>query len=128
MNRRTLLTGTLVEQVEQPSSTAKAVASALDPFSGQWTDKQRKHLLHRTMFGIQLKQFEQASMMTLQEILDMLFSAQTLPSHPVAYLNTGNITAGNDWTAATYDVNQENVRLAFLQSWQISMKIGRAHV
>ena len=125
MNRRTFLTGTLVEQVEQPSSTAKAVASALDPFSGQWTDKQRKHLLHRTMFGIQLKQFEQASMMTLQEILDMLFSAQTLPSHPVAYLNTGNITAGNDWTAATYDVNQENVRLAFLQSWQISMMLNQ---
>lgn len=125
MNRRTFLTGSIPKATEYSPIEQKAVETALTPYSGEWTDKHRRHLLSRTMFGVQKKHSDQVHSLNLQEMLTLLFAPQTPPENPKAYLNTGSITAGNDWTSATYDANQEGIRLAFLQSWQIALMLNQ---
>lgn len=119
MNRRTFLKGRLLPESTNPISTFTIETVSLSPYSGEWTDEQRKHLLRRTLIGFSPEHFNQVKNLSLEQILEILLSKQALPPKPLAYLNTGSVTAGSEWTSATYDANQENVRIAFLLSWQI---------
>lgn len=119
MNRRTFLKGRLLPESTNPISTFTIETVSLSPYSGEWTDEQRKHLLRRTLIGFSPEHFNQVKNLSLEQILENLLSKQALPPKPLAYLNTGSVTAGSEWTSATYDANQENVRIAFLLSWQI---------
>ena len=101
----------------------KAQINALEKFQGTWNKETRLHLLRRTMFGCTPAEYNSVETKSLDEILDILFAGITLPEEPLAYTNSGSITAGNPWVSAAYESGSEPQRLTFLQSWQINIML-----
>lgn len=95
----------------------------LTPYAGPWDRSRAAHLVRRTMFGCTPADLEQALAGSLEQAVDGLLRDTPAPSPPEAYLKTGSVDAGQPWSSASYDANQDNVRTAFLQSWWIDLML-----
>ncbi len=119
MNRREFL---LRSPKFTPKNQAESLlAAGLEPYSGPWTFKQASHLLRRTMFGATKQDTETVLALSMSQAVDMLLAPVAAPDEPKAYVNSGGVTQGNPWTAASYEANLEGQRLAFVQSWWIDL-------
>ena len=61
----------------------------LDPFSGNWTSKEARHLLKRSSFGITQDLVDSSVSLGLTETINQLFTENTLPNPPVKYIPDG---------------------------------------
>lgn len=120
MNRRSFFKNLALSK-DSIDTPQKAQINALEKFQGTWNKETRLHLLRRTMFGCTLSDYNTIETKSLDEILDILFAGITLPEEPLAYTNSGSITAGKPWISAAYESGSEQQRLTFLQSWQINI-------
>jgi hypothetical protein len=63
--------------------------SHLDPFSGNWTSKEARHLLKRTSFGVTQSLVNEAVSLGLTETINTLFAENPLPEPPLKYVLEG---------------------------------------
>jgi uncharacterized protein (DUF1800 family) len=105
------------------TSQANTTLAGLEPYQGIWSTEAVKHLLRRTTFGYKPENLKDLSGKTMDQVLDLLLADIPAPEEPKAFLKTGSVDAGNTWVTASYDAGQENVRLAFLQSWHINLML-----
>jgi hypothetical protein len=61
----------------------------LQPFSGNWTSKEARHLLKRTSFGITQTLVNEAVSLGLIETINTLFAENPLPEPPLKYVLEG---------------------------------------
>lgn len=104
----------------------KAVlSSGLEIYSGSWEEKNKMHLLRRTLFGVtktELKTFENLS---LQESLNKLLSNSPKPVPPINNyngiddLNDPDVALGETWITAPFNEAVEGYRIASLKSWAL---------
>ena len=57
----------------------------LDPFTGNWTQTQARHLLNRTAFGVTQKMVDEALALGLENTIEKLFEVKDLPDPPLKY-------------------------------------------
>lgn len=119
MNRRDFLLRS--SKTLPPPSVQTA---GLEPYTGEWTAKQARHLLRRAMFGSTPKDVSVILKGSMSQAVDMLITPVPAPA-PIAYVNSGSVTQGQSWATAGYDSNQENARLTFLQSWWIKLMLDQ---
>jgi uncharacterized protein (DUF1800 family) len=102
-------------------------ASGLDLYTGVWGEKQKTHLLRRTLFGVTQDKFDQINTMTLSQAVDALVDAPSVnPLPPVNYYESffadpAGIPLGDTWVNAPYDpVGTANYyRFLSLQAWWV---------
>lgn len=95
----------------------------ITPYSGPWDRTRAAHLIRRTMFGVTPDDIDRALSGTPEQAVDALLGQSTPPPEPQAYLKTGSVEAGQPWSSAAYDANQDGLRTAFLQTWWIDLMI-----
>ena len=91
-------------------------------YSGEWTDKQVKHLLRRTLFGITLEDERFFTGKSLDECLDILLMPTLTPAPP-PYLDNddADVPEGTTWVFGKQKPGAENQRMLFLKSWIIGL-------
>jgi len=58
----------------------------LDPYSGSWSDKEVRHLLKRTSFGVTQAMVDTSLSLGFQETINQLFTDKPLPNPPLKHL------------------------------------------
>ncbi len=97
--------------------------AALDTYTGPWTRREAAHLVRRTLFGLRPEDITTALAGTVSEAVDRLLASSPPPADPIAYTNSGAVTAGNEWMKASYDSGTEGQRVTFAQSWWIDIML-----
>lgn len=103
----------------------KRTRAGLSPYTGAWTVKKQKHLLRRTMFGIQSADMAAIAGLTPSAAVDFLLNnvPATAPTPPVnnydsSYIDPTNVAPGQTWVNSTYGDGTVNYyRRLSLQSW-----------
>ena len=65
--------------------------TGIEPYAGPWTDKERLHLLRRTLFGITHENMEEYSELSMQESIDRLIQDAPIPMPPINDYNTTDL-------------------------------------
>ena len=105
----------------------KRTRAGLTPYTGQWSVKQQKHLLRRTMFGVAQADIANIAPLTPSAAVDFLFSnVPAAPPPPVnnyenTYTDPTSVPAGATWVNATYGDGTVNYhRRISLKAWWMS--------
>lgn len=61
----------------------------LDPYSGSWTQKEARHLLRRTSFGVSQSLVNEAVSLGVSATINKLFTENALPDAPLKYVLDG---------------------------------------
>ena len=98
-----------------------SVTSGLEPYTGEWGDKQVSHLLRRTLFGIKKTELTNFKALGLSKSIDQLIKESPKPNPPVNDyngVNTGVVdpvaSLGETWTLAPYSNDHEGYRITSL--------------
>jgi uncharacterized protein (DUF1800 family) len=87
--------------------------SNLDKYTGQFSDKELRHLLRRTMFGATLEDMKYFKGKSMDEVLDQLLSFQPEPDPPIWH------TATNPFTDAL-KVGEPWINTSAARMWNVS--------
>ncbi|MFK7755890.1 MAG: DUF1800 family protein [Flavobacteriales bacterium] len=108
----------------QPSTQTMAVApappptSGLEPYSGEWTQREAKHLVNRTLFGANREKISHALDQGLEASVTELLADYNLPEPPLNTLAEFSVPIGETWVDAHLeDVSQVVTRAVSLYSW-----------
>lgn len=100
------------------------VASGIEPYSGEWRNRNKMHLLKRTIFGPQKKDLSDLNNLTFNQSVDTLLTEVSLLPPPVNNYNvpSENIldpdTAfGESWVEAPYNNDYEGYKILSLKGW-----------
>lgn len=97
----------------------------LMPYSGEWTRREARHLVRRTLFGARQEDISRALSLGLTASVDTLLSPRGTPPEPVAYVRAGGIHEGNRWSNAAYQAVEDSTLFAFFQTWWISLCLNQ---
>ena len=76
--------------------TRKHISGGIDPYQGEWGDKQRKHLLNRILIGYAKHHLDDLEGLGLDEAIDLIFQQEDeLPKPTNDYFY--------DWPQERYD-------------------------
>jgi uncharacterized protein (DUF1800 family) len=103
----------------------------LIPYSPPLENEDISHLLKRVLFGIKQSDLNNLRGKTLDEILNILFTAEPKPSPPVNNYNDANYTdpivpLGQTWVNANLDGNNTSRRNSSLKSWWIGLMLNQS--
>lgn len=79
-------------------------SSSIQPYTGPWTDWEKRHLIRRTSYGCRKEDLQALSGLTLSQAVDLILSTdEPMPSPPVnwyQYLlaDENGLAYGQDWT------------------------------
>lgn len=114
---------------ETPRGLSKTTGT-LSKYTGAWGDRQIIHLLRRAMFGVKYEDVLALRTMTMEQAVDELLSAQTMPAPPVNNYNTATYTdptgvqLDDTWVNAPYgDSTVNSYRLLSMTNWWIGRMI-----
>jgi uncharacterized protein (DUF1800 family) len=103
--------------------------AGLEPYSGQWTEKEAAHLLRRSLFGFTKSQLKEATQMGFNALLDKLLEVEPMPSPPLNYYYTQDpkVKIGETWVNAPFpdpfDLN--GYRGDSLRAWRIGLMLNQ---
>lgn len=86
----------------------KKSRAGLSQYTGAWTDKQKIHLLRRTMFGVQPSSLATINALTMSQAVDLIVNAAPVAAPPPVnwyeslYADPNGIPLGSTWVNAPY--------------------------
>ncbi len=95
----------------------------LDPYTGNWTAYEARHLLKRTTFGPSYSMVETARAIGLQETISLLFEEQPLPDPPLrmqddSIFEDPEVEVGETWVNADPFPDVSDARRAQTNNWR----------
>jgi uncharacterized protein (DUF1800 family) len=95
------------------------VKEGLEPYKGEWTEKEAAHLLRRTMFGFYRSKLSEAVTLGLAGSIDKLLSKPAAPATPPLNVNPVDtaVPIGQTWIDAPYNGLLESQRIASYKTW-----------
>lgn len=123
----------LEPQVSQlKKSEIKKINSGLGVYTGNWGEKQARHLLSRTLIGITKPELAYFKSLSLNEAVSQIVSESVLPEPPVNDYQGINSEAidphvnyGESWLNAPHGGQFEGLRVVSLKSWLIKNMINQ---
>lgn len=110
----------------KPLASGRGITAGIEPFTGSWTDQERRHLLRRTMFGIDRHIWQKMDGASLDDCLEQILQQDPAPSVPVNDYNDGEIhdptvPPGETWIydSSREDANLVSARVVSLKGWWI---------
>ncbi|MEM6297799.1 MAG: DUF1800 domain-containing protein, partial [Bacteroidota bacterium] len=104
--------------------TSHINSKGLTPYTGEFTETHLKHLLGRATFGAKKADLEAAQGLSLNQVLDALFTAEPEPTPPLnVSTNDTAVPVGQTWVDAELDFNVEGDRLTSLVAWWTGLAI-----
>lgn len=121
------LPGFLKQEDEAPrKSGSVSVSSGLEAYTGEWDADALRHLMRRTLFGIQKDHFDTLSRYTRQEAVDALLTLGTIPDAPVNAYNRPeesfidpDIPWGETFADAEWNGDFEGDRVNSVKAWWV---------
>ena len=116
----------------QPFPKRQTLATGLDPYTGEWTERQVSHLLKRTLFGVKRSELDQFLAFSLDEAVDTLI--QPSPRHeppvndyaaPDSGVTDEQVAYGETWIHAPFSDLNEGWRVQSLKAWVINNMLGQ---
>lgn len=106
------------------------VTSGLEPYTGEWGEKQAALLLRRTLFGLKKSELDYFKSLSMNDAVEQLISASPLPDPPVNdyhLVDDGaidpNVASGASWLEAPHAGDKEVYRVMSLKNWLIKNMI-----
>ncbi len=95
--------------------------SALDLYSGPWTERQVVHLYHRAVYGASIGQIKKGVQQGLLAATDELFRDRPMPNPPinVNYATDPDVPIGETWVDKGTSANVNGYRNASLRAWSL---------
>ena len=94
--------------------------AGLEPYTGEWGDRQIMHLLRRTLFGVTKEDLDQFRELNLAEAVNALLQYSPIPDPPINdyYDETDEEPAGEGetWINEDYDNNLEGGSYRFIKA------------
>lgn len=119
------------EQIEM-RKRAMPPPSSLDPYTGPMTNKHLAHLLRRSMFGFTKDDLQRFAGMSLDQVLDVLFTPGgdvEPPTNDYVDRSAGEVDPqvpeGETWIGADYDGAWEGRRTDSLHVWWIEQLLNQ---
>lgn len=114
---------------EMPKGLQKTT-SALNPYTGPWTDTEAIHLLRRTTFGVKYSDVQTLLTKTVSQAVDYLLNVSTtVPTPPLnnyqAVVADPTIPLGQTWVNAPYDSNTAGQRMYSFKSWWTGLMLNQ---
>lgn len=99
-------------------SPAPPPETGLEPYVGEWTQREAKHLVNRALFGANKSNIELTISNGLNTSVDNLLTDIVLPPPPINTTGEFNVPLGETWVNAPLtDVEQLTTRSSSLRSW-----------
>ena len=102
----------------------------LEKYSGEWNFDTAAHVLRRATFGATGDQIKEVAALSLETVIDNLFTKQDLPAEPINYYfeNDPNVAIGESWVnkpvARADNANMiTNSRRRSLHVWQFGLTL-----
>lgn len=114
---------------EMPKGLQKTT-SALNPYTGPWTDREAIHLLRRTTFGVKYSDVQTLLTKSVSQAVDLLLNVSTTaPTPPLnnyqAVVADPTIPLGQTWVNAPYDSNTAGQRMYSFKSWWTGLMLNQ---
>ena len=110
--------------------TARTMAG-IDPYTGNWSQKEVLHLLRRTMFGATKSDIDYFVTKNMSDAVDELLSPTSFtPDPPVNNYNNGRITdpdiaLGDTWVNGPTNQALYNARMESMRSWWYGLMLNQ---
>lgn len=97
--------------------------SGLEKYGGIWGDREVRHLLSRTMFGVKKENLVHFKQLTMDEAVNQLITSSPLPAPPVndyeGYkgAHDPHVGFGDSWLQAPHGGSDESLRVVSLKAW-----------
>ncbi|MDP1727776.1 MAG: DUF1800 domain-containing protein [Bacteroidota bacterium] len=110
----------------------RKTSTGISQYVGVWTDAERIHLLHRTLFGVSKADMEFFKTLSMTETVDYLLTVPTTPPSPPLNhysINTNQPDAevpyGQTWVNAAVNPNIEGARRQSLKYWWTGLMLNQ---
>lgn len=121
-----------LKPMSTPITRRGAIASGLEPYTGEWTDGHKTHLLRRSLFGVRKADMEAIAGLSVGEAVDLLLQQGEAPLPPVNdYNDAGDgvedpvIAFGETWIDAPHGGDYEGNRTISLKGWLIRRMVNQ---
>jgi len=113
---------------EATSSPKRSTSSGLEPYTGEWGDKEAAHLLKRCLFSVRKEDVTQLLSMSMNDAVDLLTTPkpnETLPVNDYSHYDTDPYVApGETWVDAPHGEIAEFLRVYSLKNWILEGQIN----
>jgi uncharacterized protein (DUF1800 family) len=102
----------------------KSIDAGLEPYTGDWNDRQVAHLLHRTLVGATSATLSDFKQLGIDASVDKLLQEMPIPDPPVhdypdSEIDDPHVNSGETWVQAPYGEEAEGERIISLKAWFI---------
>lgn len=117
----------ILEEEYKPLPKRQALSTGLEPYVGEWSEKQVTHLLKRTLFGVKRSELDHFLAMTMDEAVDAVI--QPSPTHeppvndyapPGSEFEDEHVAYGDTWINAPWSDLSEGWRIQSLKAWIVN--------
>lgn len=113
------------------SLPAYRTISGIQAFRSQFDTYQLRHLLRRTLFGINQKDLTELKGKSLDEVVELLLQPSPIPSPPINTYSSATYTdpvvpLGQTWVNAPFDGTANGPRLASFKSWWMGQLLNQS--
>lgn len=121
-------------EIQNPSlKSASGVHSVtgIKTYNGNWGEKQARHLLSRTMFGVKKAELDRFKNISMEEAVDALLQPSPIPNPPVNdYQGLDGdsdpyVGLGESWIDTPHARNKEGLRVVSLKNWLIKNMLNQ---
>ncbi len=106
--------------------------SGLDPYQGNWSEKEAIHLLRRTLFGVRKEDLAKLTALNAEKAVTELLKPEPVPPLPVNDYNRDDLVDpdvpfGKPWVEAarSEDGDVTSARIVSLKSWWVNQILGQ---
>ena len=94
---------TAISSMNAPAIAASNIPS-INKYSGPWGREQVTHLLRRTTYGSTIDEIENATTMTMDQVIDILLEERPMPDPPINYYFEEDpfVPVGDTWVDKPY--------------------------
>jgi len=113
-------------KAEAATAAVPPPTTGLEPYTGEWTLREAKHLANRTLFGSSYETSNYTLNQGLNLAVEELLSAYDMPSPPVNTLANANVEIGETWVDAHITIiDQVTTRAISLGAWNTGLMLNQ---
>ncbi len=111
-----------------PASPAPPPETGLEPYVGEWTQREAKHLINRILFGANKENIDLTIANGLDASVASLLADYDLPEPPINTTAEFNVPIGETWVnSPLVDIEQLNDRVISLFSWTKGLIVNQEY-